>query len=260
MTRFTAVLAVVMVVALGVCAASRAAVVYTGGTYTQDFNTLAVGPTGNTNPWTDDGTIPGWYALDGTSPTATYEAQNGIDAHHFLTSAGATGSPERALGAMSWNPQHTWGVCLTNSTGGPLDSFTLTYTGEEWRDQGTQDLPFSYSTDATSLQSGAWTPDSGLDFIPPHKGPPPYALDGNDPANSVLLSKTIALPGGWAADSNLWLRWQMGPGNGALLAIDDLSFSARGQADPDVPEPATLALLGLGAAGIAGYIRRRRTA
>jgi len=254
MVRLSAFLALVAAVLCG-CPVSHAAVTYSGGTYTQDFDTLAVGPTGNTNPWTDDVTIVGWYALDGTTPSTTYKAQNGNDAHHYLTSAGANGSTDRALGAMSWSPQHTWGVRLTNATGGTLDSFTLTYAGEEWRDQGTGDVLFSYSTDATSLQSGTWTAESDLNFVPPHKSPPPYALDGNDPANRVVLTKTVEIPGGWANGTDLWLRWVMGPSNGALLAIDDLSFSATGQAQAPIPEPATLVLL---AGGLPLLLRRRR--
>ncbi|ODU51419.1 hypothetical protein ABT09_03900 [bacterium SCN 57-13] len=58
----------------------------------------------------------------------------------------------------------------------------------------------------------------------------------------------------WTAGSSLWIKWTdlNDSGNDHALAIDDVTFTSR--ANP-VPEPASMAALGLGALGL---IRRRR--
>jgi hypothetical protein len=56
----------------------------------------------------------------------------------------------------------------------------------------------------------------------------------------------------------LWLRWGdiNDPGNDDGLAIDNFSFSTPTAAP--LPEPQTLAMLGLGMAALFGFSRRNR--
>src|SRR5688572_16793663 len=90
-----------------------AVVSYTGGTYLQDFNTLA--STGLDTAFTDDSTLNGWTAYSGDSGytnsgpftfalgTASagadaYDADTGGSGTGELYSYGSAGSSDRALG------------------------------------------------------------------------------------------------------------------------------------------------------------------
>lgn len=72
-----------------------------------------------------------------------------------------------------------------------------------------------------------------LNFTFPSIGGPDY---------TIRLQETNTVPEGYAS---------------ASIAVDGRTFA---ELEGTVPEPATLALLGLAATGLGGYIRRRRTA
>jgi len=218
------------------------------GVYSQDFNTLATG-NGAYTTWTNDSTIPGWYAMHGGTYTSftQYLANDGSSVTHILQSLGVSGNSDRALGCMSYNDNTIWGLRLTNNTGSTMTEFTLSYTGEQWRDQSTVAVAFAYSTSASSLDGSGFTGVSALNFNPPWNSNL-YTMNGNLAANRRSYSQIVIMPSGWAAGSDLWLRWSTGPNQGSGVGIDDLSFSA-------VPEPATLSLLAL--SGLA-LLRRRK--
>ncbi|OPZ26077.1 MAG: hypothetical protein BWZ02_02183 [Lentisphaerae bacterium ADurb.BinA184] len=244
--------ALTLVACLLVAGAAQAIDYVAGSPYVQDFDTLGSSQ-GTTLPWTNDATLAGWYAKHGGGTTYTdftsYLVNNGSQVTHILQSQGSIGSTDRALGCMSYNDTTLWGLKLTNITAATIPEFTLTYTGEQWRDQSTQPVYFTYSVGATSLDGAGFTSVAALDFLPPENSPPPYELDGNDPANRIAYSASVPITGGWAPGADLWLRWGTGWGQGSGVSIDDLTFTTP--APPAIPEPASVCLLALAALSLA---------
>jgi hypothetical protein len=157
----------VLVVSVGIVPAtsSQAAIMYSGGLYSQNFNSLPTTPVnaslGNTvdaRGWTDDNaapasgqvSIPGWYIYH-----PTVQAEGGVNGHQRLRVSGtpttaatgsfyaygdnATASTERALGLVPSatltpaNGEVYYGIRLTNNTADTLTQFTFSFTGEQWR-------------------------------------------------------------------------------------------------------------------------------
>ncbi|MBN9502220.1 MAG: hypothetical protein BGO01_19245 [Armatimonadetes bacterium 55-13] len=246
-------IALIGVGSLSLISAAMAQVSYSGGTYSQDFNTLAM--TGTSNTWTDNSTLLGWYANK-----TTYIADSGTSTTGGVHSYGSASTDnERALGSVGSNSagDMIYGANFVNLMGGDADFFVLQYTGEQWRNGGNataQKLSFAYSLDATSLTTGTWTSVTSLDFTGPIHTTTAGALNGNAAANRTTLNDMVNLSSVWTAGSSLWIKWTdlNDSGNDHALAIDDVTFTSR--ANP-VPEPASMAALGLGALGL---IRRRR--
>jgi hypothetical protein len=267
---------------------ATAAVVYStdGSTYSQDFDSLPNSPTntslGNTpSGWIDDTSSPGagqfsivgWYLNHPTSTTEgganghqRLRAGSGSSTTGAFYSFGANSSTERALGdlgATTLAADDGTGVLsmalrLTNNTGTTLNSFSLSYTGEQWHTSTATADPMTvdFATDVSGsdfVGTGTFTPVPGLTFASTVSGAAEAALDGNDPANRSALSATN-VPVNWAPGTDLWIRWsdiQVATLRDHGNAIDDLSFSATA-----VPEPASLGLVVLGTA--AGTVRRPR--
>jgi hypothetical protein len=280
------------VVLLGLAATElRASISYTtvNSSYAQDFDTLPTGPTNtslqSTIPWIDDSTssatntsLPGWYLYHNTTQTEggtnghqrlrIGPGSSGTGAFYDFGVAGTNPDTDRALGNLTSSTIGTsfYGLRLTNNTGITLGQFTLTYTGEQWRDGGAtspatsvaQTATFGYAvTSATPTDIGdfnATTNPGGitgvvsaspLNFTSPIFGSTPaVTLDGNAPANRILLSATV---GGftWLPGEDLWLRWSDvdHASNDHGMAVDDLTFSA------DVPAVVNSVANGLASAG-----------
>jgi hypothetical protein len=269
----------------------RASISYTtvGSSYAQDFDSLPTTPTNAsleaTIPWIDDSTssatntsIPGWYLYH----SVTITAEGGTNDHqrfritpgtsntgsfYSFGSSGGTGTnpdTDRALGTISSSTIGTshYGLRLTNNTGVTLGQFTLSYTGEQWRDAGNatnvaQTHTFGYAVTSTSPTDigdfNATTNPGGitgvvaaspLNFTSPIFTTTISALDGNVGANRVALSSTV---GGfnWLPGQDLWLRWSDVDNANADhgMGIDDLTFSA------DVPAVVNSVASGLASAG-----------
>jgi hypothetical protein len=142
--------------------------------YTQNFDTLA--SIGATNTWTNDSTLPGWYAAQGSGSLTTYRANNGSSTTGALYSYGSTGSTDRALGSLSSVTPLTlyYGVRMVNDTGLAIASFVITYTGEQWRVGSNtvaplQKLAFAYRVGSvvTDVVAGAWADAPAFDFVSP---------------------------------------------------------------------------------------------
>jgi len=265
-------------------------------TYTQDFDSLPTSPENanletqatpqkwadDTSPSTNVISIPGWYLYHPLSPSGT-PAEVGTNGHQrFRVQSGQTGTgsfysfgggtnasvnpnTDRALGDVgsttiasnSPGDQNIYtGLKLINNTADTLTDFTLTYTGEQWRNIGNANphtISVAYSLDpAATINTGTYTAKPTMDFVSPIHTATAAALDGNLAANRQTLTTTVSGLN-WTPGSALWLRWddlQIG-GNDHALAIDDVNFTAT-----SVPEPASITLAGI--ATIPLLARRRR--
>lgn len=144
-----------------------------GSIYSQNFDTLPNTPTnsslGNSPAgWRDDFATPGpnnfsivgWYLYHSQTPN-----EGGFNDHQRMRigdgganigafwSFGADGSTDRAMGSLpsastqAFGGSQYIGLRLTNTTGVTLNDFTLTYNGEQWKDDTANNpLVFEYST------------------------------------------------------------------------------------------------------------------
>ena len=228
-----------------------AAVVLTTPIYTQNFDTLANSGTSAILP-------SGWSILEtGSSANTTYAAGTGSINTGNTYSFGAAGSTERALGGLasaSLTPL-SFGVQLTNGLDKAITSLNIDYYGELWRIGTTGNLnrlSFSWSVDATSLNSGTYTNFSALDYVVTPTGPN-GATNGNLNRNLITskLSGLGLLPG-----SSIFLRWtavdSVNLDHG--MAIDDVAITAS----TVLPEPGSWAMLIAGFGLVGAVVRRRR--
>jgi hypothetical protein len=277
------------------------------GTYSQNFDSLPNAPENvnlqTQNParkWVDDTaapgggdfSIPGFYLWH----PVTQAAEGGTNQHQRVRigpgtantgafmSFGSQTSTDRALGMLSSNtmaagPTGTvpdnfesyYGARITNNTGYKLTQFTLSYTGEQWRDGGTpttgsvaQTNTFAYklTSGAAAIQDAGFTAVPALNFTSPSFGATTQDTsntvatnqndrDGNSAANRTVIGPVTVSGLEWLPGQDLWLRWTdlNDTGNDHGLAIDDLVFNA-------VPEPGSLGAIACGL--LALFVRRRR--
>lgn len=255
---------------LMVCTAP-AAVILTTTSYSENFDTTlsAASVTGAFSATIGvqaavppGGTSSGWDGakIAGTGTAAmNFTVDNGGLNSGAIYSYGSTGSGERALGALaSGSNSAAVGVELVNNTGKLITEVSISYLGEFWRSSTTTQnvMTFGYlvgpSTSATYLTDVAALPFASLNLTGPAPVAANGALDGNLAINQATFLGTIpvAVPKG----QSLYLRWSdfNDIGNDAGLAIDNFSLTAK-----QIPEPATLTLLGLVGLAVAGGLRRR---
>jgi endonuclease/exonuclease/phosphatase family metal-dependent hydrolase len=220
------------------------------GTYSQNFDSFATNGTGN--GWTDNATLPGWYAATNLTAAKSggvtfYNAGTGSSASGALYSFGDNASPDRALGSLaSGGPGNfAYGVRFTNDTAWAQTNFIISYTGEEWRaaNASTQKLVFacqtgSILTNADALNSQNWTAFPALDFSSPNTNVS-SAVRGNDPTNQtvfagVVLTGAVVQPG-----QEIFFRWYDADDAGLDdgLAIDNftVAFSATAASTNALP-------------------------
>ncbi len=221
-----------------------AQVSYTGGAYSQNFNSLP-GTTNNTlnSEWTDNVTLPGWYASKTTFSVT--DGTIGGDAAAFLSTSvennvgmfsfGTAASADRSLGSratsnVAGNDPVLYGVRLVNDTAQTLTSFTVTYTGEQWFNSGktsADNLLVDYQLGATGISSGSWTAATGGTFTSPINTATAATVAGNTAANGLgIATKITGIT--WAPGQELWLRFRdvNDSGDEHGLAVDDFSFIA----------------------------------
>jgi hypothetical protein len=250
----------------------QAAVMYDGTSYTQDFDSLEYDNASYT--WSNGTTLEGWYWADPDGYTASqYTVINknsgtssGLaNQQDYPLSIGTyTDLTDRAFGTQSRSDDSdttsdfaSYGLQLVNDTGVTLTEFTLTFTAEQWRAIGGQSsdyLTFDYqvfSSDGSLTAATGWTDVDELTFETPITTSTSQWLDGNDSANQEVFTATITGID-WDDGEELWLRWSDVSGTHAMMAIDDITFTAT------VPEPSSYALL-LGLSVGMLLVRRRRS-
>jgi hypothetical protein len=239
-------------------AQATVSVTSTAFTYSQSFDSLA--GSGSANAWTNDSTLAGWSLFNGTTALTTYRAGTGSDNAGGVYSFGLAGG-ERALGSVASgtvaNP--TLVAAFTNDSGHALNSFTLNFDGEQWRNGGNttaQKLTVQYGFGTSFATVGAWqSAGSAFDVNSLVNASTAAAVNGNVAGKSAGLGGTVATD--WAAGSTLWVRWNDVNDSGADhgLAIDNVSLSVTAA----VPEPESYALL-LAGLGVVSFVARRRRA
>lgn len=221
---------------IGAAGAAQAQTIpLTGGTYSQDFNTLS-----NTAGSTTNTSLPTGWLLTETGGGARDNEQYAVDTGASTTgdtySYGAAGSVERAFGGLrSGTLIPVIGACFSNNTGGTLGSFTVAYTGEQWRlgtAARTDRMDFQYSLDATSLATGTWTDVDTLDFTTPNTATT-GAKDGNAAANRTAITGTVNTAG-IANGATFCIRWNDIDASSADdgLSVDDFSLTVGGSPTP----------------------------
>jgi hypothetical protein len=232
--------------------------------YSQSFDALTTSTTAT--PWANNASLPGWYLFISTlSDAPTIAADAGGSNAGTFRSHGASGSADRALGSVASGGSYFGSpasgavagyiaVGFTNNTGLVLDSFTLAYAGEQWRNGGnTNAQSLALEWGFGSFFGTASYNSSDFGFTSPVTGASAAAVDGNSTGRVDGLGGSI-VGLSWAPGETLWLRWtdRNDVGNDHGLAIDDFSFSVTA-----VPEPGALALM-LAGLGAIGFVARRR--
>jgi uncharacterized protein len=278
MKKISAVIGAVVIISLS---AQAQVLLSSGLTYSQNFDSLA--SSGSSGSWSDNTTLPGWYASKAYSTSTTpqvygpymyasYRVDSGANNSGNLFSYGVAGvNPvtDRALGSIASGTvagptmATVFGLRIKNDTASPTFGYIgISFTGEQWRQGGNVNSQviesFSYAISSTGFTSPlsadpadpAYTHVSVLDFTSPNPGTATAAaLDGNATGNytpiSYVLSGITLNPG-----DEIMLRWYdiNNTGNDHGGGIDNLTIS--------VPEPSCLALAGLGLLTLA--LRRRR--
>ncbi len=235
--RWAALTALLALVGLANPAVAQLCVQLNGAFYTQDFNTLPVSGASN-----NASSLPIGFAFSesGNGNNVTYAASDGSSSTANTFSYGTGTNTDRAFGELTSVLQSTLGACFVNNTGFLIPSFSIAYTGEQWRlgaaDGNVDKLDFQFSTNATSLNEGTWTDVNSLDFSSPKITGVTGPLDGNLPGNRGTFSPTAIIPaGGIPAGSTFFIRWVPNNISGANdgLAIDDFKLSYAPSADFD---------------------------
>jgi endonuclease/exonuclease/phosphatase family metal-dependent hydrolase len=217
---------------------ASAQILLSGGTYSQNFDSLA--GSGSANGWTNNITLMGWYAATNLTgpksvPVTAYNAGTGSSVSGALYSFGDSGSSERALGSLASGSSGNiaFGVRFTNDTASAQANFTISYTGEQWRVANTnvQKRAFFYQvggslTNADALGAQSWTAFPALDFNSPNTNAT-QTLKGNDPTNRVLFTNVVLAGVSVQPGQEIFFRWYDANGTGSDdgLAIDDLTIS-----------------------------------
>lgn len=219
-------------------------------TYNQNFNSLTTA-----GAWSNNSTLSGWYIeKNSAGAISSFALNTGSTTTAGLYSYGTASASDRSIGsyltnAFAGSPGGVgYGLRIQNNTGGPINSITVAYTGEQWRKENSataHKLTFAYKTGtnlttvgATDLITGGFTAITSLDFTTPQaSATTATALDGNLAANRVVISATtITFASPVASNEEILLKWfdVNDSGNDHTLTIDDLTITAGQSTSPSL--------------------------
>lgn len=179
-------------------------------------------------------TLSGWqlWMKAGSNTNASFATGTGSSTGNGVYSLGNSSAAERALGSLSSSTGvYAFGLILTNQTGSLLNSFTISFTAEQWRKGGSTNQntwTFHYKTGIISqLDEDSLQEDSHLNFSSINTSSSGSSLNGNQTDNQQNVSFTITGIG-WRNGEQLLLRWDDADETGSddIMAMDDFAFSA----------------------------------
>lgn len=214
-----------------------------GSSYTQNFDGLYTTVPSNNTTQAASLLPSGWQFVEtGANANTTFRNDNGSSGTGDTYLVGTTASNERALGSFaSGSLVSQFGASFVNNSGVTLNEFTLTYTGEQWKDGGSgssilNKLTFAYAINPTSLTVGTFVNVPNLDFTAlVNNNTSDVTTDGN--ASNRRSTITFTVTGlTWQSGETLILRWSDNndAGNDDNLAVDDLTFSATTSTSPTI--------------------------
>lgn len=262
-----------------------AQITYVGAAYNQDFSSLNWNASETQGSWVNNSTLPGWSVSSSVATTlyrpgwAGSQASNnlaGADADNYFKVMQTLVSGTQAGGDRVWDGNNRIGfrtgggpgnsfatLQLTNSTGGLLNQFTISYEAAQFlaREGGAIDVRYSFDNTNWTTISGAGSTfgDVNMRYNAPVVSPGVNLNLNTAQINDSIQAFESTVSGiTWANDASLYVQfafWRDIPGGSGghspVLTINDVSFSA-------IPEPSTyVVLFGLLALGLVLYRRRR---
>lgn len=197
--------------------------------------------------------LSGWELYKKTSASTTTLASLGTIVFNNSTTGGnGVGgfyklgpTAEKSLGGVfNSNVPGAVGVIIQNNTSSTITSFTVSYTGEQWRANGANGanggFTFSYAIGTAAaindIRDGSFTTVATLNFAcPTSTSGSAIALDGNSSANRTVISSIISGVN-WAPTQKLVLLWDTGTNGLGEPAIDDFSFVSNTVLDVELSE------------------------
>lgn len=174
-----------------------------GDTILQNFNSLpsttqAISPLPfnlSASPVSATG-LDGWYVSKVGGAFANLTVGTGTSNAGGAYNFGSSGSPtDRSLGSLASTNIPRLGVLITNNTGDTLTSFVVNFTGEQWRNGGSNNvnkLSFAYKVGATNVDDASgYVANAAGNFTSQVSSSTAAALDGNNTANRAAVSVTI---------------------------------------------------------------------
>jgi hypothetical protein len=180
----------------------------------------------------------GWTAIrasgSGTvGATLAMVADNGMLISGNVYNLGTTSATDRAFGTLaSGSTVPAFGASFINNTGSTVSAISISAVMEQWRESNNATLnetvSFSYSLNATSLNTGVWTAVTSLDLIEKlTSATTNLPIDGNLVANKTNISGNISGLT-WTNGSTMWIKWVdvNDTGSDGTYAIDNFVFNA----------------------------------